>query len=68
MKKFNCVVTETKEYVIELDENILDEKFLSDFRESFYNFQDLEDHAKHLAQFQARFEDESFIEGYAHVS
>jgi len=67
MKKFKCVVTRTNEYIIELDENVLTEEYMKEFREVFYNFHDLEDHARHIAQFNARFDEESFIEGYGHV-
>ena len=68
MKKFKCTVTRVDEYVIELDENVLNEEFNKEFREYFYNFHDLEDHAKMFAQYQARIgDDDSFIEGYGHV-
>ena len=67
MKKFKCTVTRVDEFVVELDENILNEEFNKEFREYFYNFYDLEDHAKMMAQFQARFGDDSFIEGYGHI-
>jgi hypothetical protein len=68
VKKFKCTVTRVDEYIIELDETILNEEFNKEFREYFYNFYDLEDHARFFAQFQARFDDESFIEGYGHIT
>jgi len=64
MKKFKCTVERVNEYIIEFDENILNEKWLEGFKKCFYNFDNLEEHAKHLAQFKARFPDHSFIEGY----
>jgi hypothetical protein len=43
-----------------------DEAAMSEFRESYYPFHTLEQHAEHLAQFTARF-GHGFIEGYCHV-
>ena len=34
------------------------------FKEYFYDFDNLEEHAEHIAQFRARFPDDYFIEGY----
>lgn len=41
-------------------------KFLTDFRKSFYNFQDIKDHLRHLAWLYAtgRTQNGAFIEGY----
>lgn len=66
MKKFKCIVTRTDEYIIELDENILNEEWMQHFRDYFYDFDLLEEHAEHLAQYRARF-GEGFIEGYGNV-
>lgn len=63
MKKFKCVVTRTDEYEIEFDENKINEEWMKEFRQVFYSFYDLEEHAEHLAQSRARFQQE-FIEGY----
>ncbi|WP_099301957.1 hypothetical protein [Bacillus sp. Marseille-P3800] len=63
MKKFRCTVTRTDEYEIELDENVMNEEWMEDFRENLYNFKSLKDHAEHIAQHKARFDD-AFIEGY----
>jgi len=64
MKKFRVIVTRTDEYVIEIDETQYDEKKMQEFRDQFYGFTDLEEHAKHIAQLRARFHSESFFEGY----
>lgn len=64
MKKFKCFVTREDEYIIELDENVINEEWMKDFRDYFYSFDTLEEHAEHIAQFRARFGDHSFIEGY----
>ena len=67
MKKFKCTVTRTDDFVIELDENVFTEEYMKEFRDVFYQFHDLEDHAKHLAWVQAQFGDDRFIEGYGSV-
>jgi len=64
MKKFKCIVTREDEYIIEFDENEINEEWMTDFKKHFYNFDSLEEHAEHIAQFRSRFPDDSFIEGY----
>ena len=66
MKKFKCTVTRVDEYIIEFDENIINKEWMDDFTTFMYDFDTLEEHAEHLAQFEARFGD-SFIEGYGVV-
>jgi len=68
MRKFRCTVTRTDEFIIELDDNVLDEEWRKLFARHFYSFETLEEHAEHLAQFQARMGSEYvFIEGYGYV-
>lgn len=65
MKTFTVEVTQT--VTVTLDETKFDETFMKEFRESFYQFDTLEEHAEHLAQLEARglVDDyEPFIEGY----
>lgn len=64
MKRFECTVTRTDKYIIEFDENIIDEGWMKEYRKHFYRFNTLEEHAGHIAQFRARFDDHYFIEGY----
>jgi hypothetical protein len=64
MKKFECIVTRTDKYIIEFDENIINEEWMEEFRKYSYSFYTLKEHAEHLAQHRARFET-NFIEGYA---
>jgi hypothetical protein len=52
MVKFTIEVTQTIE--VELDETKFDEAFMEEFRESFYQFDTIEEHAEHLAQLHAR--------------
>lgn len=66
MKKFKCVVTRVDEYEIEFDEDIINEEWMSDFRDFMYPFTELKEHAEHLAQYKARI-DNGFIEGYGVV-
>lgn len=63
MKKFKCTVTRTDEYIIEFDEDVINEEWMSDFREYMCDYDTLEEHAENIAQFRARFGGE-FIEGY----
>lgn len=67
MKKFECTVTREDKYIIEFDENIINEEWMEDFKKYFYDFETLEEHAKYLAQFRARF-GHNFIEGYGVVN
>ena len=66
MKKFKTTVTRTEEYIIEFDENIINEEWMDDFRKHFYKYHTLKDHAKHIAQIRAR-AGEGFIEGYGNT-
>ena len=63
MKKFRVTVTREDKYEIEFDEEIYNEEFIEDFKEVFYNFDSLKEHAGHIAQHRARF-GQRFIEGY----
>jgi len=62
-RRFECTVERTDKYIIEFDENVLDEKWMEEFRKVFFNFDGLDEHAEQIAQMRARFEN-SFIEGY----
>lgn len=63
MKRFKCTVERTDKYIIEFDEKQLNEEWINQFKESFYDFDTLEEHAEHIAQHRARF-GVDFIEGY----
>jgi len=66
MKRFKTTVTRTDEYIIEIDENIIDEQWMQHFRQYFADYKTYEEHAEYLTQHRARFE-QSFIEGYGEV-
>jgi len=59
--------TVNHEIHVDLDESKFTESFMEEFRRNFYDFQTIEDHAKHLAQLYTRGLVSSmsdFIEGY----
>lgn len=66
-KTFKIEVRQTIE--VELDEAKFDDAFMAEFRQYHYPFFDLKDHAKHIAQLQARGAIDvertvDFVEGY----
>lgn len=63
MKKFKVKLERTYEYIIELDEAQMTNEWMDDWREVFYDFYSLDEHAEHIAQSIARF-GKGFIEGY----
>lgn len=63
MKKFRVTVTREDIYEIEFDEEVYNEEFIRDFKEVFYPFDSLKEHAEHIALHRARF-GQKFIEGY----
>jgi hypothetical protein len=67
MKRFKCEVTRVDEYIIEIDENVINQEYMDDWKKQFYKFDTLKEHAEHIAQLRARFPDDSFIEGYGKI-
>lgn len=67
-QKFRVLVTQEVE--VTLDAAKFDEAFMEEFRESFFPFDELQEHAQHIAQLQARGMIDAtprvgfFIEGY----
>ncbi|MEK4790373.1 MULTISPECIES: hypothetical protein [unclassified Bacillus (in: firmicutes)] len=61
--KGTCDVETHDQYTIEFDESVLNEEWMQQFRETFYDFATLTEHAEHIAQFRAR-NGSKFIEGY----
>lgn len=66
--KFNINVVQEVE--VTLDESKFTPEFMDEFRASFFDFDTIEDHAKHIAQLYARgvVEGDDFIEGYGRPS
>jgi hypothetical protein len=59
---------------VKLDESKFDDEFMREFRESFYQFQSIDDHAEHIGQLVARgiyeaspYNPREFIEGYGPI-
>ncbi|WP_144522990.1 hypothetical protein [Bacillus pumilus] len=59
----SCDVERQDQYIIEFDETVLNEEWMQSFKEVYYNFNTLSEHAEHIAQFRAR-NGTQFIEGY----
>lgn len=69
MSKTVFRVTVTQIIEVTLDASAFSESFMQEFRDDFYEFDAIEDHAEHIAQLHARglFDGGSydeFIEGY----
>ena len=62
MSKFTITVSHLVE--VDLDESKFTPDFMSEFRENFYPFLSIEDHANHIAQLKVRELLMPFIEGY----
>lgn len=72
IKRFEVEVTRVDKYVIEIDADVVTEEWMEEFRESMYEFDTLEEHAEHIAQFRARFNNDNlyggFVEGYGDIA
>jgi hypothetical protein len=68
VRKYRVEVTQTIE--VALDPAKFDDAFMAEFRDSFYDFDTIEEHAEHIAQMQARgvidvsYQSGEFVEGY----
>lgn len=69
MKTFEVQFTQVLE--VSIDETLMNEEFMKEFRVSFYPFFDLEKHAKHIARLYAlgiyNGDNEEFVEGYGKI-
>lgn len=63
MKYFKCEVERTDKYTVEFDETVCNEEWMEEFRDFFFDYFILEEHAEHIVQHRARF-GRGFIEGY----
>lgn len=59
----------TMEIEVTINKSKFTPEFMSEFRESFYPFETIDEHIEHLAQMHARgiYDDHSFIEGYGYA-
>jgi hypothetical protein len=65
-KKVNVIQT----VKVTVSDDKFTDKFMEEFRDQFYNFNTIDDHIKHLAQYHVRFGeiyDDDFIEGYGYA-
>ncbi|ABM73407.1 hypothetical protein [Vibrio phage VP882] len=67
LKEFEVTVTHTVK--VTMDESKFTPEFNQAFREYFFDFDDIEDHAKHIAQIEARgmIGFDHFVEGYGDI-
>jgi hypothetical protein len=63
LRKFEVEVVRTDRYVVEIDENIINEDWMKQYRDDFCSIYDLRGHAENIALSRSRHMD-SFIEGY----
>lgn len=69
--KFSKVIQYTQAVRVTVDRSMFTDEFLAEFRESFYDFDTIDDHLKHLGQLFCRglaSETDSYIEGYGEPS
>lgn len=68
MKKFQCVVTRIDEYVVEIDETIINQEFIDNFSRYFWKLDGLEDIASQMARHQLLHGDSViYMEGLGNV-
>lgn len=63
MRKFKCEVERTDEFTIEFDESVMNDEWLKDFKDTFFDFDTLEEHAEYISEYLSEYRNE-FIEGY----
>lgn len=69
MKRYRIEVVRTDEYIIEIDENVINDQWKKEFEESFWKVRNLQELAEHLAEIQAT--EGSYtglIEGFGHIT
>lgn len=67
LRTFEVNITREYEYKITLDDERLDAEFMKNFNENMWKVNSLEEHAKFLAEYNSRYADDDFIEGYGEV-
>ena len=70
-RTFEVEVERKDRYTIEIDDSVITEEWMEDFRQVFYEFETMEQHVEHIAQLKARYYNGSFppeIEGYGSVA
>ncbi|ASA22678.1 hypothetical protein [Paenibacillus donghaensis] len=69
MKYFKCEVVTTNTYIVEIDEDIINEEWMDNFSDCFFDCKTIEGHAENLAIQRAGLvsRNDTFIEGYGKV-
>lgn len=71
-RKFEVEVVRTDKFVIEVDDSVITEEWMAQFRNVFYDFRTIEEHVEHVAQLRARFCSQNLygglMEGYGDVA
>ncbi|MFP7199725.1 hypothetical protein SFC08_02010 [Lysinibacillus halotolerans] len=72
IRKFKVEVVRTDKYTIEIDDEVLNDEWMENFKQFMYDFDTLEEHVIHIAQYRARFDNGSFYgghpEGYGEIA
>ncbi len=68
--EYEIEVVQTTTVKVTLDDSKMTPEWMADFRKTFYQFHDLEEHARHVAQLQARglIGWDDFVEGYGTIN
>jgi len=63
IRKFECTVTREDKYIIEIDDEIINQEWLDEFSKCFYKCDDLKEHAEQLAKMRVMLKNK-YYEGY----
>ncbi|OME55530.1 hypothetical protein BSK59_13725 [Paenibacillus odorifer] len=66
MRKFKCEVVTTNTYIVEIDENIINEDWMDNYSNYFTEIDTIEEHAINVAWHRNMFKNDNF-EGYGYV-
>ncbi|MEK4006439.1 hypothetical protein [Paenibacillus sp. FSL H3-0333] len=66
MRKFKCEVVTTNTYIVEIDENIINEEWMDHYSKYFYEIDTIREHAANVAWHRNSFRNYDF-EGYGYV-
>lgn len=69
MRRFECEVVTTNTYIVEIDENVINEDWMENFSEYFFDCETFEGHAENLSIQRSRTvsRSDTFLEGYGKV-
>ena len=64
IRKFEVEVVRTDKYIIELDTDVLNEEWQEHYRRYFQEYDDLQEHAEHIAELRARLHSQLMFPGH----